>query len=461
MTNDKPNAPAPEQQSPSPNQGQGGLKGGPLANSDNPERDRAELLQGYQTPEPRYNILELIGQGGFGEVMSCFDRFTHRLVARKSLKDKHRDNIAQLRALINESRLVSYLEHPGIVPLYDVYVDEQGKFAYTMKYIEGEPLSNWLKQHALRRQPFPASWCLRIFTKLCETLSYAHDRGVLHLDIKPANVMLGTYGEVLILDWGSARLYEPELYENYLRSISQQEEVLPIVNLEDRLIGTPPYLSPEQVQGYKDKLSPATDIFCAGVLLYQMLSGTSPFSTQSVQTFVDEVLNKDPVPIHQRRADVPLHLSRIGMKMLSRDPEQRYSSFKEVLHDLQDFNSQGSGFEVRTYNAGEVIFNEGEFGDHAFQIIDGEVEITTTVDGETKILATQGRGDIIGELAVFTKRPRTATVRALQPTTVQLLTADTINKELEKLHPWVGDMIYRLSQKFIDLSQQHNNPSGS
>ncbi|TNE44332.1 MAG: cyclic nucleotide-binding domain-containing protein [Deltaproteobacteria bacterium] len=448
----------PDKAGQAPAKPKGGLQGGPLPTSANPEKERAALLHDYHTSEPRYRVLEQIGQGGFGEVMSCFDRFAHRLVARKSLKDKHRDNTAQLRALINESRLVSYLEHPGIVPLYDVLVDSEGKFAYTMKHIEGEPLSEWLKQHALRRQPFPTSWCMRIFTKLSETLSYAHDRGVLHLDIKPANVMLGTYGEVLILDWGSARLYQPERYENHLRTISQRDEIQPIVNLDDRLVGTPPYLSPEQVQGFKDKLTPATDVFCAGVLLYQMLSGASPYSTRSVQEFVDEVLHKDPVPIHERRADVPVRLSRIGMKMLARDPKERYSNFREVLQELQDFNSQGSGFEVRTYDAGEIIFHEGEEGDHAFQIIDGQVEIITTVEGETKVLAQQGRGDIIGELAVFTKRPRTATVRALTPTTVQLLTADNINKELEKLHPWVGDMIFKLSKKFIDLNQQLAKP---
>ncbi len=419
-----------------------------------PPLDKETLFRPFVSNKPRYQVIEHIGEGGFGQVSSCFDRFTHRLVARKTLKPSQRNNLPQMRAMINESRLVSYLEHPGIVPLHDVYIDEENNFCYTMKYIEGEPLSEWMRQHALRRQPFPTAWCLRIFTKICETLSYAHDRGVLHLDIKPANIMLGTHGEVMVLDWGSGRLFQPERYENYLRHIGRKEEIEPLVNLEDRLIGTPPYLSPEQVRGHKDKLNPATDVFCAGVLFYQMLTGYSPFSTKTTQKFVQELMHKSPKTLHERRTDIPMRLSQIGAKMIAKKQEERYQDFREVLQDLQDFHTQGSDFEVRTYDAHEVIFNQGEVGDHAFQIIDGVVEISVMVEGESKIIAVQGRGEIIGELAVFTKQPRTATVRAVQPTTVQLLTAENINNELEKLHPWVGHMIYRLSQKFIDLNQQ-------
>lgn len=416
---------------------------------------RQQLLSPYDQEHQRYQLLEEIGRGGFGQVSRCVDRFTYRLVASKTLKPQHRDNLAQLRALINESRLVSYLEHPGIVPLYDVYVDEHDNFCYTMKFIEGQPLSEWMRQHVLHQHPFPIAWCLRIFTRICETLSYAHDKGVLHLDIKPANVMLGTYGEVMILDWGSARLFQPERYENYLRNLGQTEKLFPLVQLEDRLVGTPPYMSPEQAKGEKHRLSPASDIFCAGVLFYQILSSYSPFVSSTMQKFVADLFSPEaPLPLHERRIDIPQRLSRIAARMLAKRPEDRYQNFREVLQDIQDFQNQGSDFEVRTYDTGEIIFREGDIGEYACQIIDGLVEISVHVDGIHQVLAIQGRGEVIGELSIFTNRPRTATIKALQPTTLRLLTAQTINQELEKLNPWVGHMIYRLSQKFIDLSQQ-------
>jgi serine/threonine-protein kinase len=282
-----------------------------------------------------------------------------------------------------------------------------------------------------------------------------HDRGVIHLDLKPENIMVGSYGQVMVMDWGSARLFDEKPYQEYQRTHTGHTD-WPALEKErvNLVMGTPLYMSPEQTNTPRDLLTPGSDIFSAGVVLYEMLSGRRPFMADSAEEVMAQVRGFNPVSVHDINSDVPRRLSAICTKMLEKQPFQRYQSFHEVLADLEELRSAGAAFPVRTFVAGETIVKEGEEGDFAFAILSGHVDVSMIVDGQKRLLAKVGPGEIIGELAVFTTHARTATVTALEPTTIRILREVDVKRELEKMSPWVGAMIRGLSERFIDVNER-------
>lgn len=413
-----------------------------------------EILRGYLHSD-RYSFSTYLGEGGFGTVVASFDGYLNRATALKQLHSHFRDDVQQLRAIMNEVRLISYLAHPGVVSVYDAFVDPDGNFNYTMELLNGENLEDLLFRLEDEGKRLPLPLAIKIFTKLIETLAFVHDKGVIHLDIKPSNIMLGEYGEVQILDWGSAHLYAPERYEEYLHRYGKDAKAEDMIHdRSDRIEGTIPFMSPEQTEQPRTQLTPASDIFTTGVVMYQALSGRFPFSYENLERFLHDLHQVEPPLLNELRGDIPIRLSQICAKMMSKSIEDRYSTFQEVLQDLEDFSNSGQMFRQTVYQPGEVLIRQGEMGDHAFQVIDGQVEISVKVDGKEKVLATRGSGAIIGELAVFTKEPRSATVTARETTTIKVLNEAMIMEELEKLNPWVGHMVYQLSQRFIEQNKR-------
>lgn len=213
-------------------------------------------------------------------------------------------------------------------------------------------------------------------------------------------------------------------------------------------------MSPEQTRTPRDMLTPQTDIFAAGAVFYELLTGARAFQSDTAQGAMEKVRTFEPPPVHEINRDVPLRLSQIVEKMLAKDMTQRYTSFRDVLADLEELNESGLAFSTRKFEAGEVIFAEGDAGEYAFSVVSGTVEISKQSDGDKKVLAILGPGEIIGELAVFTDHPRTATATALDATEIRVMGAGEVKKELEKLRPWVGTMIRALSERFIGLNEK-------
>ncbi len=429
-----------------------------LSSPQESQPNRAEQLLGeFHQVNHRYHPIGLLGQGGFGEVYSCFDHTLNRLTARKSLKAPYRKDPAQLRSLINEARLISYLDHPGVVAVFDAYTDEEGAFQYTMELIEGVNLQDELRSIERRGEYMSLSRSLRLLIRLCQTMAYVHQKGVLHLDLKSENIMLGDFGELYILDWGNAYLYAPERYHSYLSRNGKEVDISEVINDSVKIVGTPPYMSPEQTYRQRKELTPASDIFSVGVMLYRMLTGIFPFSLLSTEEFLRELHMIEPKPLHFHRGDVPLRLSQICAKMLAKRVEERYSDFKEVVEDLQSLSEFGQVFDRQFYQAGEVFIHEGERGDCAYQILDGQVEVYRTHEGNEHRVATLGPGEMIGELSIFSQTPRSASVRAIIPTTVYVIGDNEIMAELEKLNPWVGRMIHSLSSRFLEQMEQQDS----
>jgi serine/threonine-protein kinase len=405
----------------------------------------------------RYLRLKDIGAGGLSQVSSHFDTYLNRIVALKELKSGNLSSDIKVQSFINEAKLTSYLNHPGVAPVFDAFVGEGGRPCYTMKLHEGEELAQLLKSSDVFAvgPRLPLTRTLDIFSRLAETLAYVHDRGVLHLDIKPENIMVGEYGEVTVVDWGAARLYDRKPFEEYLRRFTDKTELATFEREQaNYVLGTPPYMSPEQTNTPRDLLTPGSDIFSAGVVLYEMLAGRRPFRALVAQEVMRQVREDEPEPMEKLNPDVPRRLIQICSKMLEKQPMKRYRSFRQVLDDLNEFRETGQAFAVKTYEPGEVIFNENDTGDYAFTIVSGKVEIIKGSASGGQVLASLGPGEIVGELAILTKSPRTATAKAVEKTTVRIMGAEDVRAETEKLSPWVGTMIKLLSERLIDMDEK-------
>lgn len=408
------------------------------------------------TEKERYHKAADLGEGGLSKVISSFDSCLNRIVAVKELKEENFSDPDLLHSFITEARMISYLDHPGVATVYDAHLTEGQELRYTMQLVEGQTLEGFLDYH---RQPEVAnenylSDVIDIFTKVCETLAFVHDKGVIHLDLKPENIILGNYGEVMIMDWGNACLYDDSLYQDYVRKfLNEDSDSTMRMEAGDTILGSPLYMSPEQTLS-RDELGPTSDIFSVGVLVYELLTGHRPFAAATVEEIIELVRTSVPPPVNELNPDIPLRLSNIIEKMMQKAPGDRHLSAREVLNDIQSAQTSGQAFPLWEIPAGQVIFHEGEQGDFTIRIKTGKVEISKDNQGSKTVLAELGPGDLLGELAVFSDIPRTATATALEDTTVYLMRSAEVNAELDKLSPWVSQMVRALSNRFDDLNKK-------
>lgn len=421
-----------------------------------PPRKIKKLLEDFMKLK-RYRKVANIGSGGIADITSRFDSQLNRVVACKILQEKSFENEHLLKAFITETRLMSFLDHPGIVPIYDAFIDD-GRPCYTMKLVDGMRLSSVLKYRELssKHSKLSLNQQLDIFIKICETMAYAHSMGVIHLDIKPDNILIGKFGEVMVLDWGNARLYKSKPYDDFFRrhlgnaiDLDLEREIGSII------LGTPDYMSPEQTNTSRDKLTPASDIFSTGIILYQMLTGKQPFSAfEETKEIMTHIRSFTPEAAHKINTDVPLKLSQICSRMLNKNKAKRYNTFNEILSEFTEFYNSGQAFETKIFKPGEILISEGEQGEYAFRILTGLVEVSKLVEGKKKVLTELGEGEVVGELAIFSKQPRNATITAIEETEIRIMGRNSVEEELQKLSPWVGSMIETLSERFIELNDK-------
>jgi len=264
-----------------------------------------------------FERLDLLGSGGMGLVYRARQRSLDREVALKSLRPEVvRGSLHN--ALVAEARVMGRLEHPGIIPVHALGRDEHDRPVLVMKRVSGTP---W---RALLHDPQHPGWArhrgdrlafhLQVLVQVCNAVHFAHERGTLHRDIKPDNVMLGDYGEVYLVDWGLA--YRP-----------LEDAVSPEVGIQ--VVGTPAYMAPEMLEGTGPWLTPRTDLFLLGATLYEVLSGTVPHQGASLQSVIGSVMQCDP-PVAP--AGAPSALMALCTKAMARDPAQRV----ETARDFRD-----------------------------------------------------------------------------------------------------------------------------
>ena len=273
--------------------------------------------QGANPNEPRqvgrYQVMERIGRGGMASVFRAHDPGIDRVIAIKFLHSAYSQDEEYRGRFLREARAAGNLSHPNIVTVHDVG-EIDGRPYMAMELIQGEPLDEMMK----RIGPLPIRDTLTIGLQLANALAYAHSKGIVHRDIKPSNIM-GVKGTmtVKVTDFGIAHVSSP--------GSAQQTQV-------GAVLGTPQYMSPEQTQGAK--VDGRSDLFSAGILLYQMLSGHAPFQGDSVVSLAMKIANEEPVPLDKLRPDIPQAVRRIVERCLAKAPERRFQTGKELADAL-------------------------------------------------------------------------------------------------------------------------------
>ena len=304
----------------------------------------------------KYRYIKTIGRGGMKVVLEVHDNDTMRNVAMALLPDISTRSKLEQGQFLREARIAASLEHPNIVPVHDIGIDSSGSPYFTMKLLRGRTLAVVLKKLAENDPEYMKKYSfdtlMRIFTRICNAIAFAHSKGVLHLDLKPENVQIGDYGEVLVLDWGLARNVSPVQYpERKIGTKTRKIKRLDVPSDENQVNGTPGYMAPEQITGSTHCCSPQTDIYSLGAILYAMITYQNPVQPGEIGQMLRDTLSGNILRPSQRAADreIPFGIEAVVLKAMSLNPEDRYSSVGELRDDVVHFIS---GFATQAEKAG-------------------------------------------------------------------------------------------------------------
>lgn len=295
--------------------------------------DTDQPLPEKLNPNTRYMILGTIAKGGKSLIQSCRDRHLNRIVAYKTLRPEFENDEIENTRLLREARVSAMLQHPNTVPIYEVGRDNRGHYYFTMKLVHGYTLREIMDY----RDRYDLTQLIEVIEQIARALAYAHAHGVAHRDIKPENILVGPYGEVLLLDWGLAKVWKKDG-----SAIDEAaSDTLAIAGLDKtmtghgKLQGTLCYMSPEQIRRDSD-IRFSTDIYSLGSVLYELLAGQPPFDSDITQEVLDMVQNQQPTrPSEISKYPVPKILERLCLKCLNKHAADRPSSMDEFLQILQ------------------------------------------------------------------------------------------------------------------------------
>ena len=288
--------------------------------------------------EKRYGDHEFLDKGGMKSIYSCDDYHTARKVAIAKLKNSSKEQ--DFDKFISEARITAALEHPNIMPVYDLDVDSEGEPFFAMKYIRGYNLEDYVQKGSPGIHNL-----MQVFIKVCDAIDYAHSKGIIHLDLKPANIQMGEYGEVLVCDWGLAKILNSAESSD---TVSLDPDIYNDGTLDGHIKGSPGYLAPEQIDKSFGGKSERSDIYALGAILYFLLTEVSPAKGETVKNSLQltaEGKIKEPSKIKP----VPSGLEAVCMKALSVQPQDRYSNVKELKNEVEKWLQ---GFATDAENAG-------------------------------------------------------------------------------------------------------------
>jgi hypothetical protein len=405
------------------------------------------------TAEPetigKYELLHQIGSGSMGRVYLANDPFTQRKVAIKVASHREggstdRGERRRRKLFFNEVKAATMLRHPNIIATFDAGLEDGRRFI-VMEYVPG---ASTLHDFSKPEHLLPVDRVVKIMQECAMAFDYAHSKGVVHRDIKPRNIMLNDRGEVKIGDFGVALIAREDIEETQVIG----------------RVGSPRYMAPEQLMS--DQVTNQADIFSLGVVIYELLTGVSPFADRSVSEIARKILREAHRPLRDVREDVPAKLASIVDRCLKKHPAGRYRTAMELAGDLSsiadelemtDLRRMGReaigqiealpifyGFDTadlaevlavatwERFNAGDIITTEGQGGINAFLLIEGEAEVVCGGIRLTRI----GRGASFGDFGLVEAGEQGASVRALVPCTVMYIGANHAERPGRRLrHP--------------------------
>ncbi|MCB9916160.1 MAG: serine/threonine protein kinase, partial [Planctomycetes bacterium] len=326
-----------------------------------------ELLDRLRIELPnsgRYKFRAVIGRGGGGVVLKVWDSKLFRSLAMKVVLgrgeerpsgDTPRVDGRTLARFVDEARIASQLNHPGIVPVHELGADGSGRAFFTMKLVKGEDLSAVFARVRSGSEGWNETRALGVLLRACEAMAFAHEKGVVHRDLKPANLMVGRHGEVYVMDWGLARVMgEPDhrdlrwrqptsasLVDSLRKGERDATPDSPLVTMDGTVVGTPAYMSPEQARGQLELVGPSTDVYALGAMLYELLAGEPPYlppgARLSPHTVLARVLDGPPRPLAELAPEAPLELVAICERAMEREAARRYPDVRALADDLRAY----------------------------------------------------------------------------------------------------------------------------
>lgn len=283
-------------------------------------------------PNTRYMMLGEIAKGGKSVILSCKDLHLSRVVAYKTLRSEFVDDEIENTRLLREARVSAMLQHPNTIPVYEVGRDRKGHYYFTMKLVHGYTLREIMDY----RERYDLDQLMQVIEQVAHALAHAHAHGVAHRDIKPENILVGPFNEVLLMDWGLAKVWRKDG-----SAVEEPDERDPVADSEKSMTGhgkaqgTLCYMSPEQIT--RDPgISFSTDIYSLGSVLYEVLTGRTPFDSEKVYELLDMVKHRQPDrPSTFSKYPVPKILEELCMRCLAKDPAARPESMTEIVRTFE------------------------------------------------------------------------------------------------------------------------------
>ncbi|MBL8734406.1 MAG: serine/threonine protein kinase, partial [Planctomycetes bacterium] len=322
-----------------------------------------KLAKSPKLDTERFVVEGEVGKGGMGAVYAIRDQHLNRRLAMKLLldhgtpQDQEEEALAHqlLGRFLEEAQVSSQLDHPGVVPVHELGLDQHGKVWFTMRLVKGRTASEVFANAYAQEEGWTLTKALEVVLKVCDTMAYAHDKGVLHRDLKPSNVMVGRFGEVYVMDWGLAKVtgqadrHDLRIRPEALTSASrldtarkhdaEHDTSSSVVTMDGAKLGTPSYMSPEQARG--EALDGRADVYSIGAMLYELVTGRAPYTSPGVRKpayrILDDVGEGPPKAIEEIQKGVPAELVAIVKKAMAREREQRYADTIALAADLRAF----------------------------------------------------------------------------------------------------------------------------
>ena len=324
----------------------------------------------YAITFKRYQRRGEVARGGMGVILRVWDRSIRRNLAMKVILDAERVTEGeQAQRFLEEAQITGQLEHPGIVPVHELGLDDDGRLYFTMSLVKGRDLSRVFDMVAAGRGGWTVTRALGLLLKACEAIAYAHSKGVIHRDLKPANIMVGRFGQVYVMDWGLAKVIdssrrpsrgsEPTLDKTAYVSVGggsvDREGARPLSTVAGTVLGTPAYMPPEQALGRVDKIGRYSDVYSVGAILYHLLTGQPPYLPPGSRANADELIarvcNTRPRRIQRINPEASPELVAICEKAMARRPRDRYRNMARMTEDLRAYLE---GRVVRAYRTGTL-----------------------------------------------------------------------------------------------------------